>query len=99
MEIVQELKTDGSTPELSPGAIQWTIVRDGAQTVRFELPVDRRRVIRRHQELFDLSAGTHTFRVDRRTVWLRYDTRVTHFGGGDGYAHGYYRIVDEGPVE
>ncbi|RLP08925.1 hypothetical protein [Propionibacterium australiense] len=100
LEICQELKTYDSG-ELNPGAILWSVSLDGGGPVRFELPVDRRKVLRQQNLRYRwVLAGRHTFTITRKTQWLRYpDTRVVHFGGGDGYQVGYYRVQDMGPVE
>lgn len=100
LEICQELKTADSA-EVNPGAILWSVSLDGGGPVRFELPVDRRRVLRQHNLRYRwVLAGRHTFTITRTTQWLRYpDTQVTHFGGADGYQVGYYRVQDMGPVE
>ena len=99
VEICQELHTD-TKAEVNPASILWSVSLDGGAPVRFELPVDRRWVLRQHTLLFRwVHAGRHTVRIDRHRQWQQQDTEIYHFGGADGYQVGYYRVQDTGPVE
>lgn len=100
VEICQELHTEERN-DVNPASMLWSIAMDGGQAWKFELPVDRRWVLRQHTVLFRwVLAGHHTVTISRHLQW-RQDggTVIKHFGGADGYCVGYYRVQDTGPVE
>lgn len=100
VEVCQEIKTE-NMQEMNPAAVRWSVSLDGGPATVFELPADRRRVLRQHSVFFrGLGVGHHTVTVARHTMWKQNDrTVLTHFGGADGYQNGFYRVRDLGPAE